>query len=312
MKYLATIILATSILSAHAGTVEKINRHTWIHGSEDCATNTDPAIETFRYDESSYILRQNKCLDSEAPFIYVLFGEHTVFVQDTGATEDAGQFPLYETLQRLIDSRKQATPGRELKLLVTHSHGHRDHTAGDSQFRGKPGVTLVEPGAPSIQKYFGFTDWPNGTATVDLGRRKLTVFPLPGHKEDSIAVYDPHTRWLLSGDTFYPGRLYIGEWDSYRASIARLVDFSKTHRISALMGTHIEMSRTPGQDYPMGSSYQPEEAGLALLPEDLLLLDATLSEIGNEPEKRVMDKFIVRPVSKIEKILTWVAKRLGL
>nr|WP_246395064.1 MBL fold metallo-hydrolase [Microbulbifer rhizosphaerae] len=196
--------------------------------------------------------------------------------------------------------------------MVTHSHGHGDHTAGDSQFRGKPGVTLVESGAPSVREYFGFTDWPNGTATIDLGGRKLTVLPIPGHKEDSIAVYDPHTRWLLSGDTFYPGRLYIWEWDSYRASIARLVDFSKTHRISALMGTHIEMSRTQGQDYPMGSSYQPDEAGLALLPEDLLLLDATLSEIGKEPEKRVRDKFIVRPVSKIERILTWVAKRLGL
>ncbi len=34
----------------------------WIHGATDCNSNADPAIEIFRYDQSSYILRQNKCI----------------------------------------------------------------------------------------------------------------------------------------------------------------------------------------------------------------------------------------------------------
>ena len=54
----------------------------------DCAKNEDPAVEVYRFDADTYILRQNKCVDFEAPFIYVLFGQHTVLVLDTGATAD--------------------------------------------------------------------------------------------------------------------------------------------------------------------------------------------------------------------------------
>lgn len=59
----------------------------WIHGSQDCKANKDPAIEVFQYDESSYVLRQNKCLSYEAPFIYVLIGDEKILVVDTNNHE---------------------------------------------------------------------------------------------------------------------------------------------------------------------------------------------------------------------------------
>ncbi len=311
MKYLLLLFVFTS-MAAQADPLERLKQKAWSHGSENCEENRDPAIEIFRFDADTYILRQNKCLDFEAPFIYVLFGGQKVFVQDTGATAEADLFPLYDTLQDLIAKRKEAKGSEVQEILVTHSHGHGDHTAADPQFAGRPGVTLVEPNADSVHNFFGFDNWPDGRATLDLGGRKLTVLPTPGHHSEAITVYDPHTRWLLTGDTLYPGRLYIWEWEDYKASIQRMVDFSRDNRISAVLGTHIEMSRTPGQDYPIGSSYQPDEAPLALAISDLQLLNETLKEMGEEPAKKAMDKFIVYPVGKFQKTLTWILKKLGL
>ena len=294
------------------GTFEEVNRKSWIHGSKDCSNNTDPAIDVYRYNDATFILRQNMCVNYEAPFVYVFFGEHTVFVQDTGATTDADLFPLYDTILSLIKGRQREHPTLGLKILVTHSHSHRDHTAGDSQFRDQPNVILIEPTREAMRAYFKFDDWPRGTATIDIGGRLLTVIPVPGHHDEAIAVYDASTKWLLTGDGLYPGRLYVKDWDEFKSSIRRLVTFSQTQEISAVMGTHIEMSKHPGRSYPLGSTHHPTEAGLALSVEDLLALDDALSEIGDQPRTKVMPKFTIRPLNAIEKFLGWAFGVLGI
>ena len=83
---LAACLALTSIHVGAAGS--ELDAKVWNHGSADCSSNRDPPIEVFRFDASTYILRQNKCLNFEAPFVYVLIGERQVFVQDTGATDD--------------------------------------------------------------------------------------------------------------------------------------------------------------------------------------------------------------------------------
>ena len=305
------IALAVAALPAYAGLSADLSDKVWIHGSEDCSSNKDPAIEVFQFDATTYVLRQNKCVHFEAPFIYVLFGEHTVFVQDTGATADAAQFPLYDVVQDLVAER-QARPGAErLRLLVTHSHSHGDHTAGDAQFRGKPGVTLIEPNAEAVREYFRFTNWPEGSATIDLGARQLVVIPAPGHQDESVAVYDSKTGWLLTGDSLYPGLLYINDWTRYRSSIQRLVEFAKTHPVSAVMGTHIEMSRTPGKVFPRGSTFQPGETSLALTMEDLLALDESLRGAGAKPQEIAMPKFVVTPIGSLQRVLGKILKSIG-
>ncbi len=291
------------MLPSHASTLDEVTHKVWNHGSEDCRNSKDPAIEIFLFNEDTYILRQNKCVHFEAPFIYVLFGEHTVFVQDTGATADSDKFPLYQTLKTMITQRQKAHRSNNLNVLVTHSHSHSDHTAADIQFLEQPGVTLIEPNAQSIYKYFGFTDWPNDIATIDLGGRELTIIPTAGHQDESITVYDSKTQWFLTGDSFYPGRLYIKDWNAYRSSIQRLVEFSKTHQVEAIMGTHIEMSKSSGKDYPIGSTFQPNEASLVLTVEDLLSLESTLKGLGSKPKEKVMSKYIISPVGIFQRII---------
>lgn len=301
------IALAAATLPVPSGLAAGLSDKVWNHGAADCSSNKDPAIEVFALDADTYVLRQNKCVHFEAPFIYVLFGEHTVFVQDTGATADSAQFPLYDIVQSLVARRGTA----KLRVLVTHSHSHGDHTAGDAQFRGKPGVTLVEPDADAVRAYFKLTRWPEGAATLDLGGRMLTILAAPGHQDESIAVYDARTGWLLTGDTVYPGLLYIKDWNTYRTSIHRLAQFAKAHQVSAVLGTHIEMSRTPGKVYPRGSTFQPDEAPLALSAEDLLALDRSLQDAGAEPREIALAKFVVTPIGSLQRVIGSFLKWLG-
>jgi hydroxyacylglutathione hydrolase len=292
--------------AAHGGTLEQ---KVWIRGAADCERSADPALEVFQFDADTYVLRQSKCAHFEAPFIYVLFGEHTVFVQDTGALEEATSAPVYDVVRKLIAAKGPRAGGVELRVLVTHSHSHGDHTAGDAQFRGKPGVTLVEPTAQAVRTHFDFAQWPDGVAKVDLGSRELLVMPAPGHQDESVVVYDPHTRWLLTGDTALPGQLYVRDWDVYRASIAKLAAFTQTHPVSAVMGTHIEMAKS-GQIYPRGSTFQPDELPLPLTADDLLQLDAALRKAGAEPQEIKMQKFVVVPIGAVQRMigdfLKWV------
>ncbi|MES2683077.1 MAG: MBL fold metallo-hydrolase [Pseudomonadota bacterium] len=278
----------------------------WIHGAADCKNNQDPAIEVFEVDAATYVLRQNKCTHFEAPFTYVFFGQHTVFVQDTGATADAGRYPLYDTLQGLIQKRGDSA----LQILVSHSHSHGDHTAADSQFRGKPGVVLIEPRAEAVQAHFGFTAWPQGEAQIDLGERRLTVILTPGHQDEAIAVHDAHTGWLLTGDTLYPGRIFVKNWSEYRASIQRLLAFSTGHPVSAVLGSHIEMSRA-GQLYPLGSQFQPDEASLVLTVSHLAELHTSLLKAGDSPKPVLLPWASVTPVGMLQRVVGGVLKALG-
>lgn len=303
-------LIVAAILAVQADAApSRLSEKVWIHGSEDCSSDRDAPVDVFAFDATTYVLRQSKCIHFEAPFIYVLIGDHTVFVQDTGATAEADRFPLYRVIRNLVD-QQQRTTGKELRVLVTHSHSHGDHTAGDAQFRGQPRVALVEPTAQAVRKHFGFTQWPQGQATLDLGGRALLVVPIPGHQEESLAIYDAKTGWLLTGDTLYPGRLYVNDWAEYKRSIRRLADFSRSHQVSAIMGTHIEMSAT-GELFPPGSTFQPNEAPLALTVDDLLLLHERLDRSGDEPAELKMDKFAVVPIGTVQRMLGRILKALG-
>ena len=290
-------MLATFLLVAQSGAAEPapaIDDVRWIHGSVDCSTNTDPAIQVFRQDEHSYVLRQNKCLSYEAPFIYVLLGDERALVLDTGATEDAENFPIYDTIKSLVGDRN---------LLVLHSHSHGDHYAGDGQFAGKPGVELVAPSQEGLQLFLSGIESDDGTYMIDLGNRELTLLKIPGHQEESIALYDAHTQWLLTGDTVYPGLIYVKHWDAYLESISALATFSESHAVSAVLGAHIEMTASADQLYPIGTVYQPDEAALPLGPALLTQLNDALQSTSSA-ETVHLGEMTVKPLNLAQKTLS--------
>jgi len=80
----------------------------WIHGSPGCINNQDPPIQVYQYDEYTFIIRQNKCIDPqnsfEAPFMYLLFGDSRVMLLDTGASNSPAIFPIGSTVTNIISS----------------------------------------------------------------------------------------------------------------------------------------------------------------------------------------------------------------
>ena len=112
---------------------------------------------------------------------------------------------------------------------------------------------------------------------------------------------------LLTGDTIYPGYIYIQDWSEYKESIARLLRFSESHEISALLGGHIEMTIEPGKYYPIGTIYQPNEAPLALSLDNLLSLHAVL-EKTDKPQEIKGNNFIVAPMNAFQRTLSNFAR----
>ena len=74
----------------------------WIHGSQAAKYNTDPDIQVHACDEHTYILRQNKAVHYEAPFMFLLFGGARALLLDTGATASPQFFPLRRTVDSII------------------------------------------------------------------------------------------------------------------------------------------------------------------------------------------------------------------
>lgn len=276
----------------------------WRHGSKDCKSNTEPAIEVFRYQASSYILRQNKCQHFEAPFIYLLFGENKALLFDTGAIESAVEFPLYQKVNQLMQQYQAEAGVSELELLVLHSHGHSDHYAGDSQFLNQENVSLVLPTEKALTKFLT-ANRNNATEeiSVELGKRKIIILPTPGHQEEAITLYDPQTQWLLTGDSFYPGVVYVKHWQDYRTSIQTLSEFSEQNKISAVLGAHIEMKSMAGEHYEIGTTFQPNEAPLPLRVELLQALGKQLAQ-HPEPTKLIFDDFIIVPMNGLQQSLS--------
>ncbi|MGB1262464.1 MAG: MBL fold metallo-hydrolase [Cognaticolwellia sp.] len=285
-----------------------LQQQQWQHGSENCDSAKIPAIEVFRYQASSYILRQNKCQHFEAPFMYLLLGESKALLLDTGAVESELEFPLYQKVNQLMQQHAQETATGVRELIVLHSHGHSDHYAADSQFIDKAKVSVVLPSNQALAQFFSeHRVDEHSVISLELGKRKITIIPTPGHQEEAITLYDEKTQWLLTGDSLYPGLVYVKHWQDYRESIKTLYEFSQKNKVSAVLGAHIEMKSSIGEYYEIGSTYQPNEASLTLNIELLQALHKELEKYP-EPRKLIFDQFIIAPMTGLQRSLSDISR----
>jgi hydroxyacylglutathione hydrolase len=263
----------------------------WQTGGPNCMTIPDWQIH--EYNPTFYILRESGCTNYEKPFLYLIFGKTHVLLVDTGA----GKAKTREIVEDVIARYRKRNGNVSLSLVIAHSHGHGDHIAGDFQFRDRPNTRLIEGKEEAVRTAFHIPSWPEGLGQIDLGDRIIDVVPLPGHQKAAVAYYDRRTGVVLSGDTFYPGRLFVADWPTYVQSIQRLVDFTQGKVVTHFLGCHIEQKRQPYAEYPIGSAYQPEEHDLSLGRGQLLELNAALKEIGAQPQRRAYADLTIFPVN---------------
>jgi hydroxyacylglutathione hydrolase len=248
------------------------------------------------YNPNLYIIRQSGCLDFEKPFVFLMFGKDRGLLLDTGSRN----FPAAEMVQNVVGKWLKRNNRPSIELLVVHTHPHSDHVAGDEALKhlqsSSISIKLIPPTIEDSKAFYGIANWPDQAGTVDLGGRVIDAIPIPGHSAVSIAFYDRNTAILFTGDSLYPGRLYVNDWDAFVKSTRRLVDFTKGKLISHILGNHIEQSRTAFLDYPVGTIYQPNEHALAMSRGDLLELMDALSAL-HEPTRLAMSGFTIWPAA---------------
>lgn len=270
----------------------KLFKERWIDGT----LPQEPEAQVQSLDGDTFVIRQSIKTNFEAPFLYLIFGRDKALLLDTGA--EGGQ--MRPVVDRVVAKWLAANDRVNIPLVVAHSHSHGDHIAGDDAFRDRPDTTVVGLKAADVASFFGVADWPEGIATFDLGGRALNIIPTPGHQKAAIMVYDPRLRILLSGDTLYPGRLYVpvNFLSEERASIDRLAAFAAKHPVRAVLGAHIEMTRTAGRDYAHEVTAHPDEHSLELPAETIGELQAALKAPLDVPDRtEVRDRFIIYPVA---------------
>jgi hydroxyacylglutathione hydrolase len=282
----------------------------WIHGSPSARRNTDPKIQVHAYDPHTFVLRQSKAVSYEAPFLYLFCGNDRALLLDTGATADPQMFPLRDTVDGILRDWLAEHPRAGYELVVAHTHGHSDHTTGDTQFADRAGTTVVPADLSSVVSFFNISEWPQQIVPFDLGGRVLEVTGCPGHHEASITVYDKWTGFLVTGDTVYPGRLYVRDLAAFTASLDRLVAFARSRSVTHVMGCHIEMSRTAGRDYPVGSAYQPDEPALQMTVDQLVAVRDAAVSLPARPGAYVFDDFVIFSGNPVAAIAKQVARGL--
>lgn len=278
----------------------------WNHGTRGRNAPPEPPIEVHAYGEHTIILRQSKTTNYEAPFLYLLFGEERAFLLDTGATADPRIFPLRATVDGLIADWLTRHPRERYGLVVAHTHGHGDHIAADGQLAERPDTVVVPPEVEAVREFFGFDPerWPDQEVGFDLGGRELRAIGAPGHHAAGVVFYDPQSGFLLTGDTVYPGRIYVEDSATLVATLDRLVAFAETHPVTWVMGCHVEMTSRPGRDYPLGATYQPDERNLPMTTAQLVALRDAAKEVAGRRGVHRYDDFIVFDNPG------WLAKRL--
>jgi glyoxylase-like metal-dependent hydrolase (beta-lactamase superfamily II) len=169
----------------------------------------------------------------------------------------------------------------KLPVSVMNSHTHNDHVGDNWRFsdvygmdtdftranaRGSKEDAQAELAPDEIcgalpagfdakayeTKAFHITHWLHDGDKIELGGRTLKVIGTPGHTPDAIALLDEKNGLLFTGDTFYPGPIYLfrpeTDMDAYVASMQKL----------AAMASHLQLL-LPAHNLPVADpSFLPK------------------------------------------------------
>jgi glyoxylase-like metal-dependent hydrolase (beta-lactamase superfamily II) len=201
---------------------------------------SDGWFEVYRLPGDTYALHEPR--QAERVFSYLIVGEKRALLFDTGF----GIGHIDAVVRRLT----------KVPVMVLNSHTHYDHMGGNYAFteilgvdsdytrksaEGKPNSMMAEmvssrltcPPLPAdikpetyVIRPFRVTSTVFDGQRVDLGGRIVEVLLTPGHTPDAVCLLDRANRQLFTGDTFYPGNLWLfvpeTDLDAYQKSIERV------------------------------------------------------------------------------------------
>ena len=168
---------------------------------------------------------------------------------------------MFDTGNGIGDIRAVVNSLTDLPVVVVNSHAHFDHVGGNYQFdaivsidtgygrkhaNGLPNEDVrIElspealcrdlPGETSqdshvVRPYADKVTWVEDGHTIDIGGHVLEIRHMPGHSPGSVVLLDRERGYLWSGDTYYPGPIWLffpgTDFAAYRETIHRLAEMA--------------------------------------------------------------------------------------
>src|SRR5262245_560318 len=202
---------------------------------------------------------------------------------------------LFDTGIGIGDMRALVSKLTNLPIEVLNSHTHVDHIGDDWQFDHILGVqsaytqlnaqgasqeqvremVLPErlcgnvPAGFDVQTHsipaFKISHFVKDGDKIDLGDRRLEVLLTPGHTPDSLCLFDRKNKLLFTGDTFYPGPifLYVPDTDvaAYTRSVERLAKLAP--QLDLLLPSHNFPEAKPEMLVLLREAFQKTQSGSA-------------------------------------------------
>jgi glyoxylase-like metal-dependent hydrolase (beta-lactamase superfamily II) len=180
----------------------------------------------------------------------------------------------------------------KLPIVVLNSHTHDDHVGNNWQFDTVYGMDTeftrhnakgskddaqaeIAPGEICGSLPAGFdraayrtrpwrvSKWLHDGDRVDLGGRTIEVISTPGHTPDSISLFERANGLLFTGDTYYPGSiwLYRPETDllAYGNSVRRLAALRQ--EVKLVLGAHNVPVAPPSKLEDLADAFERVQAG---------------------------------------------------
>lgn len=222
---------------------------------------SDPWFEVYRIRPSVFAIYEPH--QYEEVISYLVTGTRKALLFDTGM----GISNIQKVVQTLT----------KLPVSVLNSHTHNDHVGDNWRFtdvygmdtdftranaKGSKEDAQAElapdqlcgdlPTGFNAREYatrpFHISHWLHDGDKIELGGRTLQVIATPGHTPDSIALLDAKNGLLFTGDTFYPGPIFLyrpeTDLDAYLASVKKLAALAP--RLQLLLPAHNVPVAEPG------------------------------------------------------------------
>jgi len=227
-----------------------------------------------------------------APGVFAIYEPHQS--QETIGYLITGQRQalLFDTGMGIGDVKKVTSDLTKLPIVVLNSHTHHDHVGGNWQFdtiygmdtdftranaRGSREAAQAEVAPSEIcgdlpkgfdkqayaTKPWKIAAYKHDGDRLDLGGRVLEIVATPGHTPDSVSLLDREHGLLFTGDTYYPGEIWlhdpITDLAAYGASIRRLA--ALTPQLKIVLGAHNVPIAPPSVLPRLVSAFEAVRAG---------------------------------------------------